>query len=468
MTRSIRNLILTAGWLAALSGLSRAAAAGEAAVHSMPYWTVLPFAGILLSIAVIPLLNARWWEHNFGRVSFFWMGVALLVMFLAAPAESGFVRTFGGEIFHTCEEYVSFIILLGSLFVITGGIVIRGSLSGRPATNVVIMAIGALLASFMGTTGAAMLLIRPLIKSIRWREHNRHIIIFFIFLVCNIGGSLTPIGDPPLFIGFLRGVPFLWTFALTPIWLLTTAMVLGIFWLIDRHLMKREAAPPQDMEKKRITIAGAVNFWLIGGVLLSVLLSGLLDLGEIPLGLGHVAVQNVARDLVMVALAVASLKLTPRPLRQENNFNWAPIREVALLFCGIFATMIPALMLLHRRGAELGVDTAPEFFWITGALSSVLDNTPTYMTFLETAKAVLGMTVAQMLADPRGVAFLKAISVGAVFMGANTYIGNGPNFMVKAIAEQENIKMPSFFGYTLWSGLVLLPVFVLVDLVFFR
>jgi Na+/H+ antiporter NhaD/arsenite permease-like protein len=418
-------------WLVALTGAAHASAADVAAhARHFPLWVVVPFLGILISIAVFPLINARWWEHNYGKVSVFWICITLVTMLLARPRDVSFAHLFGGAIIHTSAEYVFFIILLGSLFVVTGGIVIRGSLSGRPVTNLAILGVGTLLASFIGTTGAAMLLIRPLIKSIRWRQHRTHVIIFFIFLVCNIGGSLTPIGDPPLFIGFLRGVPFHWTFALTP-------------------------------------IEGLANIALLLGIVGTVLFSGLVKMGEIDFGLATLQGQNFVSAGIMVGLALASLAFTPRAFREENNFNFAPIIEVALLFVGIFATMIPALMVLNARGAELGVDSASKFFWATGTLSSFLDNTPTYMSFLETACGMLGMTVAQLLQSPQGTLFLKAISVGAVFMGANTYIGNGPNFMVKAIAEQEKIRMPSFFGYMAWSVSILVPVFILVDVVFF-
>jgi len=455
-------------WLVALTGAAHASAADVAAhARHFPLWVVVPFLGILISIAVFPLINARWWEHNYGKVSVFWICITLVTMLLARPRDVSFAHLFGGAIIHTSAEYVFFIILLGSLFVVTGGIVIRGSLSGRPVTNLAILGVGTLLASFIGTTGAAMLLIRPLIKSIRWRQHRTHVIIFFIFLVCNIGGSLTPIGDPPLFIGFLRGVPFLWTFALTPMWAMASGMLLGLFYLLDTFLMKRETGIPPDMEQKGIRIEGLANIALLLGIVGTVLFSGLVKMGEIDFGLATLQGQNFVSAGIMVGLALASLAFTPRAFRAENNFNFAPIIEVALLFVGIFATMIPALMVLNARGAELGVDSASKFFWATGTLSSFLDNTPTYMSFLETACGMLGMTVAQLLQSPQGTLFLKAISVGAVFMGANTYIGNGPNFMVKAIAEQEKIRMPSFFGYMAWSVSILVPVFILVDVVFF-
>jgi Na+/H+ antiporter NhaD/arsenite permease-like protein len=462
-------LVWLAGWFLAGDNLLASGGSGtEAATHFVPpVWAVIPFIGILMSIAVFPLINAHWWEHNFGKISFLWIVVAYLLMYISVPAGTGFMEAFGHDIFHVyLEEYISFIILLGSLFVISGGILIKGSLSGKPVSNVIILAIGSVFASFIGTTGAAMLLIRPLIKSIYWRQYKMHIIIFFIFLVCNIGGSLTPIGDPPLFLGFLKGVPFEWTFQLTPMWAFAVVVLLTVFFFMDSYLMKKEPDVPHT-EKKGIQIKGAYNFLLLLGVIGAVLYSGIVDHGPLHLPYGDLMIQNIVRDSAMILLAVVSMVITPRPIRQENNFNFFPIKEVAYLFIGIFTTMIPALMLLNARGGELGIDSPAKFFWITGILSSFLDNAPTYITFLETALGMLKVNVQQLLLDPVGVSFLKGISVGAVFMGANTYIGNGPNFMVKAIAEQEKIKMPSFFGYMLWSALILLPLFFLVDLIFF-
>jgi Na+/H+ antiporter NhaD/arsenite permease-like protein len=466
--KRIAGLLAAAGTL--VTGPSAWASVPGAATadpHTLPFWSVLPFAGILLSIAVIPLISAHWWERNLGKVSLFWMAVAFLTMYLTTPSLAQFLGMYSHEVFSTYREYISFIILLGSLFVISGGILIKGSLSGKPVSNLLILAVGTVLANLIGTTGAAMLLIRPLIKSIRWRQHKIHVIIFFIFLVCNVGGCLTPIGDPPLFIGFLRGVPFFWTLRLLPAWALACGLVLAIFYLIDLRFMKREPEVPPDMAEKSLRLEGTVNFLFLLGIIVAVLFSGLVHLGEIRLGWGSLAIENIIRDVAMLGMALLSLRFTPRAIRRENNFNYAPIREVAILFIGIFTAMIPALMLLNARGAELGVDSASEFYWYTGALSSFLDNTPTYMTFLETARSVLQMTMAQILQSPQGTLFLKAISLGAVFMGANTYIGNGPNFMVKSIAEQEQIRMPSFFGYMLWSICILIPVFIIVDMVFF-
>ncbi len=466
--KRIAGSLAAAGSLIAGAPLWAATPGAPAAdPQTLPFWSVLPFAGILLSIAVIPLISAHWWERNMGKVSLFWMAVAFLAMYLTTPSLPQFLGMYSHEVFATYREYTSFILLLGSLFVISGGILIKGSLSGKPVSNLLILAVGSVLANLIGTTGAAMLLIRPLIKSVRWRQHKIHVIIFFIFLVCNVGGCLTPIGDPPLFIGFLRGVPFFWTLRLLPAWALACGLVLAVFYLIDRRFMKRETEVPPDMAEKSLRLEGTVNFLFLLGIIAAVLFSGLVHLGEIHLGWGSLAIENIIRDVAMLGMALLSLRFTPRAVRLENNFNYAPIREVAVLFIGIFTAMIPALMLLNARGAELGVDSASEFFWYTGALSSFLDNTPTYMTFLETARSVLQMTMAQVLQSPQGALFLKAISLGAVFMGANTYIGNGPNFMVKSIAEQEQIRMPSFFGYMLWSICILIPVFFIVDLIFF-
>jgi len=470
MTKKVFSVSFLFGFLLMMSDFLRASAEGsEAASHFIPpVWAVIPFIGMLLSIAIFPLINAHWWEHNFGKISFFWIIVAYVTMYFSLTTDANFSTAYGHDIFHVYfGEYIPFIILLGSLFVISGGILIKGSLSGKPVSNLTIIAIGSVIASFIGTTGAAMLLIRPLIKSIRWRQKKMHIIIFFIFLVCNIGGSLTPIGDPPLFLGFLKGVPFEWTFRLTPMWAFAVIILLGVFFLFDSYLMKKETGAPESSEKKGIRIEGSYNFLLLLGVIGVVLYSGLIDHGPVHFKYGELMIQNIIRDLAMILLAVVSLVITPRLLREENNFNFEPIKEVAYLFIGIFTTMIPALMLLHARGSELGIDSASKFFWITGTLSSFLDNAPTYITFFETALGMLKVNVEQFLQSPLGVSYLEGISVGAVFMGAMTYIGNGPNFMVKAIAEQEKIKMPSFFGYMLWSCLILLPLFFFVDMIFF-
>ncbi len=444
------------------------ASTGKLERFLVPTWTVIPFIGILLSIAVFPLINSHWWEQNYPKISFLWIIVAFFSMFIAIlGSKFSFLDAFGHEMFHTYEEYISFIILLGSLFVVSGGIYIKGSISGKPLSNVIILAIGAILASFIGTTGAAMVLIRPLIRSIKWRKHKKHIIIFFIFLVCNIGGVLTPIGDPPLFIGFLNGIPFEWTFRLFPMWIFAIFILLFIFFIMDYILFKKEKEKPAKTGEKFIKIEGSFNILFLLGILGAVIFSGVVDLGSIKTTYGSLEISNVIRDLSMVIFAILSVRLTKKEIHEANNFNYEPIKEVAYLFIGIFTTMIPALMLLNERGAELGVNTPSKFFWVTGMLSSFLDNTPTYMTFLETAKGLLHLTVPKLISHEFGIKIIEAISVGAVFMGANTYIGNGPNFMVKSISEQEKIKMPSFFGYMVWSIVILIPLFIAVDYVFF-
>ena len=433
-----------------------------------PIWTTLPFAGMLFSIALFPLFAHHFWEHHYGKISAVWLVLSIIFMMISAPSEMGFVAAFGGQFFKTYEEYVSFIILLGSLYVISGGILVSGDLEATPRNNTVILFIGSMIASIIGTTGAAMLLIRPLLRCNAERKHQVHVVLFFIFLVCNIGGSLTPIGDPPLFLGFLQGIPFEWTLKLAPHWALSISIILVVFYFLDRALSE----PPQPVvgEKAPLRIEGSINFLLLLGVVASVIMSGVVHFETvIPVGdLGVFHIPNLLRDGLMIALAAISMAITSNTLREKNNFNFEPIKEVAYLFIGIFTTMIPALMLLNARGAELGLDSPAKYFWLTGILSSFLDNAPTYLTFLATAMGSLNLeTAIEMTQSAEAEAILLAISAGAVFMGANTYIGNGPNFMVKAIAEGSGIRMPSFFGYLLYSVIILFPVFILVTLVFF-
>ena len=367
---------------------------------------------------------------------------------------------------------MAFIILLGSLFVISGGIFIAGDINGTPMVNSAIILIGALLASLIGTTGAAMLLIRPILRANANRAYQFHVVLFFIFLVCNIGGSLTPIGDPPLFLGFLQGIPFEWTLALTPHWAFALVAVLVIFFGFDTFLYRREGLHkrPPGPKGEPIRIHGSINFLLLLGVVGLVIMSGVVEIeGTIPFfGLGVFHFPALLRDGGQIVLAGISLLITTKHIRESNNFNFGPIKEVAYLFIGIFTAMIPALMLLNARGSELGLDSPAGYFWATGILSSFLDNAPTYLTFLETAKGSLGIeTAIGMTTNPAAEEILIGISVGAVFMGAMTYIGNGPNFMVKAIAEGSGIRMPSFFGYLMYSMIILLPVFLLVTFIFF-
>ena len=408
----------------------------------LPVYTVVPFVVILLGIAVLPLAAPRWWESNRNKllVSIV-LGLPVLVLYLVREP-SALVRM--------AEEYVSFIVLLAALYVISGGILMRGDLLATPRVNSTFLAIGSVLASFIGTTGASMLLVRALLQTNRERTRVTHTVIFFIFLVSNIGGMLTPLGDPPLFLGYLQGVPFGWTFRLWPHWLLMVGVLLVTYFVWDTLLYTREPLVALRRDRARVEplrVRGALNGLGLAGVVLAVAFLG-----------------APAREAVLVALAAASLWRTPREIRRANGFTASPIVEVAVVFFGIFLTMIPALELLRLRGGELGVRAPWQFFWATGALSSFLDNAPTYLTFLALGQ---GLGLAREVVDvPHTV--LAAISVGAVAMGANSYIGNAPNFMVKSIAEEQGVRMPSFFGYMLYSGVVLLPLFAVVTLIFFR
>jgi len=408
----------------------------------LPVYTVVPFVVILLGIAVLPLAAPRWWESNRNKllVSIV-LGLPVLVLYLVREPSA---------LVHMAEEYVSFIVLLAALYVISGGILMRGDLLATPRVNSTFLAIGSVLASFIGTTGASMLLVRALLQTNRERTRVTHTVIFFIFLVSNIGGMLTPLGDPPLFLGYLQGVPFGWTFRLWPHWLLMVGVLLVTYFVWDTLLYTREPLAALRRDRARVEplrVRGALNGLGLAGVVLAVAFLG-----------------APAREAVLVALAAASLWRTPREIRRANGFTASPIVEVAVVFFGIFLTMIPALELLRLRGGELGVRAPWQFFWATGALSSFLDNAPTYLTFLALGQ---GLGLAREVVDvPHTI--LAAISVGAVAMGANSYIGNAPNFMVKSIAEEQGVRMPSFFGYMLYSGVVLLPLFAVVTLIFFR
>ena len=446
---------------------------------------VLPFVGILLSIAFMPLFLPRLWHHHFGKISLFWALSFLVPCML--------VYGWGTTSFLAWEtiahEYLPFIILLFALFTVSGGVRIKGSLVGTPALNTGILAIGTVLASFMGTTGAAMLLIRPLCRANDHRKHRVHTIVFFIFLVANIGGSLSPLGDPPLFLGFLKGVSFFWpTTAMFFPMLMLSVILLALYFVVDSILYRREdAVVPMDNietggEGEKLGLEGSVNLLLLAGVVGFVLYSGFA--ADLPAPFGtkayfmvydvDIKLANLIRDVGLVALAGLSLLLTVNESRRLNGFTWFPIVEVATLFSGIFMTIIPALAILRAGGdGALGWvingvtdgDGAPvnaAYFWATGILSSFLDNAPTYLVFFNTA----GGDPVQLMGELSGT--LLAISAGAVFMGAVTYIGNAPNFMVRSIAEDRGIKMPSFFGYMLWSVGILMPLFVIVTFVFFN
>jgi Na+/H+ antiporter NhaD/arsenite permease-like protein len=432
---------------------------------------VIPFVGILLSIAIFPLIAPHFWHQNFGKISAFW-SVLFIGPFLLSE---GFSITIY-EILHVgFLEYIPFIILLLSLFTISGGVQLTGSLVGKPIINTSVIFIGTVLASWMGTTGAAMLLIRPLIRANKDRKNKVHIIVFFIFLVANIGGSLTPLGDPPLFLGFLKGVDFFWTTSamLKPMLFMVSCLLI-IFFVIDTYFYNKEENPPKINEKIKIGMEGSFNLILLVGVIGAVLLSGFWK-PNISFDLFHVQLelQNIARDLILLALTLASWKITPISIRKANEYTWFPIIEVAKLFSGIFITIIPAIAIL-KSGANgsLAVvinsvtnESGPinyMYFWATGILSSFLDNAPTYIVFFNTA----GGDPALLMGDLSKT--LLAISAGAVFMGANTYIGNAPNFMVKSMSESSGIEMPSFFGYLFkWSVPILLPLFYLVSIIFF-
>jgi Na+/H+ antiporter NhaD/arsenite permease-like protein len=407
----------------------------------LPVYSVLPFVAMLLAIAVGPLWVPAWWEHNRNKL--------LLSAALGLPVAALYLAREPIALVHLGEEYASFILLLAGLYVIAGGIRLTGDLEATPLTNTGFLAIGSLLASFLGTTGASMLLIRPLLQTNRERTRVTHTVVFFIFLVSNVGGLLTPLGDPPLFLGYLKGVPFTWTFGLWRPWLVSVAVLLLVYFVWDSVVHAREplAALRRDRtERQPLRLSGLANgVWLLGVV-------------------GAVAILGAPwREGVIVGLAALSLWLTPREIRRANGFTSYPIVEVAVLFAGIFLTMMPALELLRTRGSELGVREPWQFFWATGMLSSFLDNAPTYLTFLALGQ---GLGLADEVVGVSH-AVLAAISAGAVFMGANTYIGNAPNFMVKSIAEEAKVPVPSFFGYMLYSGGVLLPLFAALTWIFF-
>jgi Na+/H+ antiporter NhaD/arsenite permease-like protein len=468
----------TAFALLVFASLACASGGGESLGTKLPLYTILPFAGLLLSIALLPLFANHWWEKNSNKakvVAIF--SVPTIAYLLATHSTAG-----GKEILHKVEEYVSFVTLLGALFIITGGIYVRGSLRATPKLNTAIMAVGAVIANLIGTTGASVLLIRPILRANASRAKRAHVVIFFIFTVSNCGGLLTPLGDPPLFLGYLKGVPFEWTLRLWKEWLTVNAIVLLVFYVWDRWAVAKEAgggppAPAESLEPVRVE--GSRNFLFLLGIVAVIYAAGrgLLNGGE-PWRFG-------VQELLMGGLAAAAWFTTPRTNRERNRFTFGPIVEVAVLFLGIFVTMGPALLILNAWGQgarevfgmKFGMHSPAAFFWGTGMLSSFLDNAPTYLTFASTACGiekipVEGRYLAELLSVEHGHVLgprlLEAISCGAVFMGANTYIGNGPNFMVKAIAEENGVSMPGFFGYMAYSICILLPVFGIVTLLFMQ
>jgi Na+/H+ antiporter NhaD/arsenite permease-like protein len=440
----------------------------------LPLWSVLPFAGILLSIALIPLFAPHFWEHHFPKVSAFW------ALVLAVPFLFFFKGVAVYEIAHIfIVDYIPFIILLWALFTVSGGIYVKGSLKGTPAVNAVILLIGTILASIIGTTGASMLLIRPILRSNAWRQYKVHTVVFFIFLVSNIGGSLTPLGDPPLFLGFLHGVPFFWTMHILPEMAFASVILLVLYFILDSYYYKKEdKSALQSSESEPLRIQGAQNFIFLAGIIAAVLFSGTIKLGEVNIFGIHQSIENLIKDALLIVMGFLSLIFTKPEVRQGNEFSWAPILEVAYLFAGIFMTIIPALAILKagENGALAwlvkSINTPAHYFWAAGALSSFLDNAPTYLTFFNSAigKFYPGMPEAQAVARliVEKIPYLAAISAGAVFMGANTYIGNAPNFMVKSIAEEAGVKMPSFFGYMFkYSIPILVVLFIIITFIFF-
>jgi len=453
---------------------SETAHSAEKLGEVLPLWSVLPFVGILLSIAIFPLVAPEFWHHHFGKVSAFW-GLLFAIPFLIAYKEGALHSLLDIYLL----DYIPFIILLWALFTVAGGILLRGTLKGTPEVNALFLLLGTFLSSWIGTTGSAMVLIRPFIRANKHRRKKQHMIVFFIFLVANIGGSLTPLGDPPLFLGFLHGVPFFWTFHLIPHLIVEALFLLGLFYIIDRHYYKQEEIEHNpDEEKVPLKIVGAHNFLFLLGIVGGVLLSGYWKAGDFKFLGVEMTIQDQVRNLILILMGVLSLLTTKKAVRDENEFTWFPIKEVAILFAGIFATMVPALAILRagEHGALAGfissIKSPAHYFWATGSLSSFLDNAPTYLTFLNSAlgKFYPGVpehqAVLNLIAQKK--VYLEAISAGAVFMGANTYIGNAPNFMVKSIAEEYGVEMPSFFGYMLkYSIPILVLSFVGITLIFF-
>ena len=465
-------------WLAlvVLGLLPLVARAAEVDGSQLPPWWGVPFAGVLLSIAVLPMLAPTLWHHHYGKITAGWA----LAFFIPFGLSFGWASAGQGLVHALVAEYIPFVILLTALFTVAGGIYIRGNLRGTPVLNVGILAVGAVLASFMGTTGASMLLIRPLIRANDHRKHVVHVVVFFIFIVSNAGGSLTPLGDPPLFLGFLKGVTFFWT-AQHVIFetLFLVSVLLVLFFALDSWYFRQSgelgrADPTPDSPRGAIGFDGKINFVLLAVIVGLVLLSGIWQPGvQWEIAGTAVELPSLVRDVGMLAVTMISIAVTPHAVHEANQFSWGPMQEVAKLFAGIFLTIIPVIAMLRAGvdgpfgpivAAVTGADGQPipaMYFWASGALSSVLDNAPTYLVFFNTA----GGDAATLMTTH--AATLAAVSIGSVFMGANTYIGNAPNLMVKSIAEDRGVKMPSFFGYMLWSCGILVPLFVVITWIFF-
>ncbi|PYR98520.1 MAG: sodium:proton antiporter [Acidobacteria bacterium] len=422
----------------------------------LPFWSLIPFLLMLVSIAVLPMAIPEWWKSNRNKIILS-LALSLPVLAVVLPCEPRLM-------WHSVVDYFSFLTLLASLFVIAGGIYVKGEFAGTPVVNTVFLGVGAVLANVIGTTGASMLLIRPFLRANHLRQHRSHLIVFFIFIVCNTAGLLTPLG-PPLFLGFLRGVPFHWTLRLFPEWVLVVGALLILFNIYDESVFTREEVETHRalaeivQARHPLRIEGAINCFYLLGVMGAVIFSGYFGW---PRGI---------QESLMITMAVLSWYTTPRAIHRANHFHFHPIVEVAALFLGIFVTMAPALEILNSRASAFNLKAPWHFFWMSGLLSSLLDNAPTYMTFTAMASGLVGgsaESLSPLLQSGLGQSLLAAISCGSVFMGAATYIGNGPNFMVKSIAERQGIQMPSFGGYMLYSGLILIPLLILVTFVFFR
>jgi Na+/H+ antiporter NhaD/arsenite permease-like protein len=419
----------------------------------VPAWAIIPFAGLLGAIALLPVLAEDFWHKHHRK--------ALVVMLLTIPVAVYLLlldwitgKPAIAALLHALREYAAFIILLASLYVVSGSILIEGAVPGTPRNNTLALALGALLANIIGTTGASMVLIRFFLRINQRRRHRGHLVVFFVFTVSNLGGLLTPLGDPPLFIGFLHGVDFFWTMRLWPEWLVAVGLVLAVFYVWDTLAYRRDNAAPGVQPRAAVSaplrLRGAINLLFFAGILGAVLLQASV-------------VSDTVSEAIMIVMAVLSLACSPKGVRQANGFRWEPIVEVAILFAGIFVTMVPALDILARASGDLSLSEPWQFFWLTGGLSAFLDNAPTYAMFVTLAAG--DQPVGRLMVQaPR---ILEAISCGAVFLGALTYIGNGPNFMVKAIAEESGQHTPAFFVYLLYGAAVLLPIFVLITLLFF-
>ena len=442
--------------------------------ETLPLVFCLPFAGMLLCIAICPLVIGPLWEKKKHYAVIFW-SLAFIIPFAVYAG----VATAGEEVLEVIfGDYITFIVLLFGLFCVAGNICLEGDLIGTPKLNVLLLLIGTLLSSWIGTTGASMVMIRPLIRANKWRHRKVQIVIFFIFLVSNIGGCLTPVGDPPLLMGFMKGVDFFWSIHLLPVMILNVALLLIMFFVLDSRAYKKDlldgAKPEIKGNKARLHLTGAHNIIFLVVIIGAVILSGILP-KMVPFfaksihifGKAEFGFESIREVILILLAAFLSFKTTKKEVREKNNFTWEAIEEVAVLFIGIFITMIPALLILKAQGSSLGIKEPWQFFWITGALSSFLDNTPTYLVFFTTAVSLGFSDGIKVIGGHTPQIILMAISCGAVFMGAVTYIGNAPNFMVRSIAEENGIKMPSFFGYLLWSVCCLIPVFIIDMIIFF-